>query len=169
MRIGPVFRVIGALVYGLIGYYLGLTLTGTSEVNTWTAPIIWGSMFGGALLGYFLSPWIIIAPARAARNSLRNVPLIDLLAATVGLAVGLVIAALLAYPISQLPQPFGPSLPFVAVIVFGYLGATVLVLRKDDFMSLLHLGPQAAAPVAAETLLLLDTSVIIDGRIADIA
>lgn len=169
MRLGPVFRVLGALVYGLIGYYFGLTLTGTREITTWTAPVIWGAMFGGAILGYLLSPWIVIAPARAARNSLRNVPLIDLLAATVGLAVGLVIAALLAYPISQLPSPFGPILPFVAVIVFGYLGATVLVLRKDDFMALLRLNPPQAAPVHSEPILLLDTSVIIDGRIADIA
>lgn len=169
MRLGPVFRLIGALVYGLIGYYLGLTLAGTREVTTWSAPIIWGAMFGGALVGYLLSPWIIIAPARAARNSLRSVPLVDLLASTVGLAIGLSIAALLAYPISQLPQPFGPILPFVAVVVFGYLGATVLVLRKEDFMTLLRLQPPVHAPVATEALLLMDTSVIIDGRIADIA
>jgi uncharacterized protein YacL len=75
----------------------------------------------------------------------------------------------LAYPISQLPQPFGPILPFVAVVVFGYLGATVLVLRKDDLMTLLRLHPQVQVPVNTEAILLMDTSVIIDGRIADIA
>jgi uncharacterized protein YacL len=63
----------------------------------------------------------------------------------------------------------------VAVIVFGYLGATVLVLRKDDFLSLLRGGNQPKVevpkhtPATASQTLLMDTSVIIDGRIADVA
>jgi uncharacterized protein YacL len=105
---------------------------------------------------------------------LRGVPMSDLLAGTVGLSAGLIIAALLAYPISRLPAPFGPILPFVAVILFGYLGAAVMVLRRDDFISFLR-GSQAksVAPAVAEQetkhSLLMDTSVIIDGRVADIA
>ncbi|HXF61111.1 MAG TPA: PIN domain-containing protein [Caldilineaceae bacterium] len=174
MRLGPVFRVLGALLYGFVGYYLGVALAGTYELTTWSAPIIWGAMFAGAILGYLLAPWVLIAPARAARNSLRSVPMVDLLAGTVGLCLGLLIAALLAYPISRLPAPFGPILPFVAVIIFGYLGAAVMVLRKDDLMAILR--PSAPAvkvtpglPVASQPALLLDTSVIIDGRIADVA
>ncbi len=172
MRLGPVFRVLGALLYGFVGYYLGVALAGTYELTTWTAPTIWGAMFAGGLLGYLFAPWILIAPARAARNSLRSVPMEDLLAGTVGLCLGLIIAALLAYPISRLPSPFGPILPFVAVILFGYLGATIMVLRKEDFMSLVR--PRPAAPALPQTqvshpTLLLDTSVIIDGRIADVA
>ncbi|GIV77927.1 PIN domain nuclease [Litorilinea aerophila] len=171
MRLGPVFRVIGALIYGFIGYYLGIALAGTTQLTTQSAPIIWGAMLAGAVLGYLLSPWIVIAPARAARNSLRSVPLVDLVAGTIGLAVGLFIAALLAYPLSRLPPPFGPIMPLIAVVIFGYLGAAVMVLRKDDLMALFRgtrglplVDSQEAAP-----LLLLDTSVIIDGRIADVA
>ncbi len=173
MRLSPVFRLIGALVYGFIGYELGLAITGTPQLTNWTAPTIWGSMFGGALLGYFLAPWLIMAPARAARNSLRSVPMDDLLAGTIGLCLGLLIAALLAYPISRLPPPFGPILPFVAVVIFGYLGAAVLVLRKDDFFAILRpdTKPKAlpSSAGAEQPRLLLDTSVIIDGRIADVA
>jgi uncharacterized protein YacL len=174
MQLGPVFRVLGALLYGFVGYELGIALAGTSELNTVTAPLIWSATLIGAIIGYVLSPWILIAPARAARNSLRSVPLEDLIAGTVGLAAGLLIAALLAFPISQLPPPFGPILPFVAVIIFGYLGAAVMVLRKDDLMAIIK--PTSRKPVAgtaeahAHTAnLLLDTSVIIDGRIADVA
>jgi uncharacterized protein YacL len=131
-------------------------------------------MFAGALLGYFLAPWIVMAPAQAARDSLRGVPMADLVAGTVGLCAGLIIAALLAYPISRLPSPFGPILPFVAVILFGYLGAAVLVLRKDDFMALMRGVPIKTENPKAQTArpkqsLLMDTSVIIDGRVADIA
>lgn len=175
MRLSPVFRLLGALVYGFIGYELGIAITGTAQLTNWTAPTIWGPMFGGALLGYFLAPWIVIAPAQAARDSLRGVPMSDLLAGTVGLCAGLLIAALLAYPISRLPAPFGPILPFVAVILFGYLGAAVLVLRRDDFIALLRGGPTTTTEVPKQPVaspkhsLLMDTSVIIDGRVADIA
>jgi uncharacterized protein YacL len=174
MRLSPVFRLLGALVYGFIGYELGIALTGTEQLTNWTAPTIWGPMFGGALLGYFLAPWIVIAPAQAARDSLRSVPMADLLSGTIGLCAGLIIAALLAYPISRLPAPFGPILPFVAVIVFGYLGAAVLVLRKDDFFSLVRGTPAKTEVVKVQPAepshsLLMDTSVIIDGRIADVA
>lgn len=172
MRLGPVFRVLGALLYGFIGYYLGVALVGTTELNTATALPIWSAMLLGAVLGYFLAPWVIIAPARAARNSLRNVPTVDLLSGSAGLALGLLLAALLAYPISMLPPPFGSIMPFVGVIVFGYLGAAVLVLRKDDFMQLFGIrgvDEKPEAPAVGDQKLLLDTSVIIDGRIADVA
>ena len=173
MRLGQVFRVLGALVYGFVGYYLGIAVAGTSELTTTSAPIIWSATFAGGILGYLFSPWLVIAPARAARNSLRSVPMPDLLAGTVGLALGLLIAALLAYPISRLPPPFGPILPFVAVIIFGYLGAAVMALRKDDFMAILRpaqlVQPAVATPGPKLQPLLSDTSVIIDGRIADVA
>ena len=103
----------------------------------------------------------------------------DLLAGAIGLVIGLLIATLLAYPISRLPPPFGTILPFVGVIIFGYLGMTALVTRQREFFKLF--GIDATAGATGETdaqwrstacepsVLLLDTSVIIDGRIADIA
>ncbi len=170
MRLAPLFGVLGALLYGIVGYYLGVSIVGTYQLTTASGPVVWTATIAGMVLGYFLAPWLIIAPARAARNFLRSVPMDDLVAATIGLAVGLLIAALLAYPISRLPPPFGGILPLVAVLIFGYLGATVMTLRKADFFSLLRPTERsAAAERTASQQLLLDTSVIIDGRIADVA
>ena len=171
MRLAPLFGVLGALLYGIVGYYLGVSIVGTYQLTTASGPVVWTATIAGMVVGYFLAPWLIIAPARAARNFLRSVPMDDLVAATIGLAVGLLIAALLAYPISRLPPPFGGILPLVAGLIFGYLGATVMTLRKADFFSLLR--PVERQATAAERMagqpLLLDTSVIIDGRIADVA
>ncbi|NJN84792.1 MAG: hypothetical protein HC802_22550 [Caldilineaceae bacterium] len=119
MRLGMLFRVLGTLLYGFIGYYLGIALAGTADLTTESARIIWPATFIGATLGYIFTPWLIIAPARAMRNSMRNVPITDLVAGSVGLAVGLLIAALLAYPIAQLPAPFGSILPFVGVLILA--------------------------------------------------
>jgi uncharacterized protein YacL len=176
MRFAPFLRVLGALLYGFIGYELGVALAGTWDLTAATAPTIWSATIAGAVLGFALSPWLVIAPARAAISALRAVEMDDLVAGTIGLAGGLLLAALLTFPISRLPPPFGNILPFVGVLIFGYLGATVLVVRKADFYSLFRLGRRKDAAARAvlpdvrpEQVLLLDTSVIIDGRIADIA
>jgi uncharacterized protein YacL len=174
MRFGPLLRVLGTLVYGFIGWELGVALAQTTELNNTSIRFIVPATLIGALFGFFLAPWIIIAPARAARNSLRQVPMGDLVAGTIGLAIGLAIAALLAYPVSQLPPPFGDIMPFIAVIIFGYLGATVAVLRQDDFFNLIGIRRANVEPPVVTTvtsqpqILLMDTSVIIDGRIADV-
>jgi uncharacterized protein YacL len=179
MRLGPLFRLLGTILYGFIGWEIGVTIVGTTDFNTETWRIIVPCTLLGAVFGFVLAPWLVIAPARAARNALRQVPINDLIAATVGLAVGLLIAALLTFPVSRLPPPFGNILPLILVFLFGYLGAAMFVLRQQDIIHLFQrkapaptAQTAAAEPAAASDqrpTLLLDTSVIIDGRIADVA
>jgi uncharacterized protein YacL len=99
----------------------------------------------------------------------------------IGLTTGLVVAALLAFPISMLPPPFGNVLPFIGMLVMGYMGVAIFVMRQGDIYSVLRsifnrgggsepveVGGNGAKWAESRTILL-DTSVIIDGRIADIA
>jgi uncharacterized protein YacL len=130
MRFGSLLRVMGTLVYGFIGWELGVALARTAELTTESARYILPAALVGGLLGYLLAPWLVIAPAKAARNSLRTVPIADLIAGTFGLAAGLLIAALISFPVSQLPAPFGSILPLIALIIMGYLGTAVAVLRQ---------------------------------------
>jgi len=183
MRLGPIFRVLGMVAFGLIGWEVGASLAATDQLTLEALQIRIPLAIAGAVIGALLAPWLTIKPARAARSSLRQVPVAQLLAGTIGLGVGLLIAALLAYPLSLLPTPFGTVLPFVGVIVAGYLGITIMVLRQREIFSFFRIGrardaeakPEESAPPAVETdtapshLLLLDTSVIIDGRVADVA
>jgi uncharacterized protein YacL len=114
----------------------------------------------------------VVTPARALNRALGGVSTTDLVAGAIGLAAGLLIAALLALPLSRLPSPFGSVLPLVTAVVLGYLGAAVLLMRREEVLKTFHLSDKAAPAEAAESparLLLLDSSVIIDGRIADIA
>jgi uncharacterized protein YacL len=78
----------------------------------------------------------------------------------------------------MLPSPFSNILPFVGVLIFSYLGVSVFVMRQNDIFSLLRLNISSRAQGGDDSLLgsmesgrsiLLDTSVIIDGRISDIA
>jgi uncharacterized protein YacL len=98
-----------------------------------------------------------------------------------GLVAGLLLAAMLAFPFSLLPKPFGQILPFIGVLVFGYLGVVVFVTRQKDIFGILptrwysRSGSDLNNPESdtsgdgAARNILLDTSVIIDGRITDIA
>jgi uncharacterized protein YacL len=107
-----------------------------------------------------------------ARRTIRQVPAQQLLAATIGLLIGLIIAALSAFPLSFLPNPLGAILPFVSLILFGYLGAWVMMMRERDFFAILggrFSREGSARGASSEKSVLLDTSVIIDGRIADIS
>jgi uncharacterized protein YacL len=176
MRMGPLFRILGAILYGFVGWEIGVVVAGTTELTSSTWQIIVPATIIGAVLGFALAPWLVLAPARAARNALRHIPTGELLVATAGLAVGLLVAALLAFPVSRLPAPFGNSLPLILAVFFGYLGATVFVLRQQDIVHLFQRNkplppspPAEVQTVVQRPTLLLDTSVIIDGRIADVA
>ena len=182
MRLGPLFRLLGTILYGFIGWEIGITIVGSTDFNTDTWRIIVPCTLAGAIFGFVFAPWLVIAPARAARNALRQIPINDLIAGTIGLAAGLLIAALLAFPVSRLPPPFGNIVPLVMVFLFGYLGAAMFVLRQQDIIHLfqrnkappsnssLPAHEQAETPTSDQrAILLLDTSVIIDGRIADVA
>jgi uncharacterized protein YacL len=101
----------------------------------------------------------------------------SLFAGLTGLVVGLLIAALLGFPLSLLPKPFGQVLPFVGVLIFSYFGVSLFVMRQGDIMGLLSAlsgrnsegGGSSSSWTNLNRNILLDTSVIIDGRVADIA
>ena len=184
MRWDRFLRVVVMLIGAWLGWEVGRTFTGIVSFEELTATfptsaqIILPSILGGALLGYLIAPWVTVRPARALRSSLRGVPTIQLLAGTAGLAIGLMIAALLAYPLSLLPNPFGTILPFAGAILFGYLSVTMMLLRQREIFSFFRIRGEdeseevvggAISSAAPHTLMLLDTSVIIDGRIADVA
>jgi uncharacterized protein YacL len=117
---------------------------------------------------------------RAIRKLLVRVSAENLLAGLSGLVAGLLVAALLAFPLSMLPNPLGNVLPFVAVMLFGYFGVALFVMRQADILNVIGSvtnrggsGEASSTPNAAwgqgSRTILLDTSVIIDGRVADIA
>lgn len=166
MTIEFLLRLVGMIVFAIIGWRIGDAL-GAGEAQIRYIIVL---VLAGAALGLLVTPWITIRPYLWMRKTIRQIPAQQLLAATIGLLIGLIIAALTSFPLSFLPYPLGSILPFVSLLLFGYLGAWVMVMRERDFFALLggRLGRDASKS-AAERSVLLDTSVIIDGRIADIS
>jgi uncharacterized protein YacL len=123
----------------------------------------------GAVAGFLFAPYVTLVPYRALRSRLSQVPARALVMGIIGLVIGLIIAALLALPLSLLPGAWGNILPFGAAIFCGALGCATLVMRDKDILTILGLFVSRDSVKRKQHVVLLDTSVIIDGRVADIA
>jgi len=178
-----IVRIIFFVIFGIIGVFLGENL-GELITQVWTSgpisaivyQIITTAVVG--LIGFLIAPWISIKPVAAIRKNLSSVSAQTLLYGLVGLIVGLITTALLAYPISLLPDPLGSILPFVAAMLLGYLGIVLFVSRQKDLHNVIRNfskgdgggGDKNEMGGLQDTRrILVDTSAIIDGRIADIA
>jgi uncharacterized protein YacL len=183
MSVEFILRLIGMVVFAIAGVFLGVRLGQAANLSpggiTFTVEQ-YAFTFGlvGALVGLILTPIITIRPINALRNTLGKLSSRSLFAATLGLITSLVIAALLAFPLSLLPGVFGNVMPFVGVVLMAYLGIAVFITRQNDLFSLFGAlrgkggqsqGDQKSDKSNEGRTILLDTSVIIDGRIADIA
>ena len=138
--------------------------------------VIGALLFG--FLFYLISPWIIKMGWKATgiiENTLQTIPTSDILLGSVGLILGLVIANLFIRPLAIIPIPWLGIIVMVLVnITLGYLGIRIATRKTDDLGAVVHslrkLGIKER-PHRAEGSVkpkILDTSVIIDGRIADI-
>ena len=125
MSVEFLLRVFGMLVFALIGWKIGDSLGAGPDTIRFVIVLA----LAGAALGLLITPWLTIRPYTWARRTIRQIPAQQLLAATIGLLIGLIIAALTAFPLSFLPNPLGAILPFVSLLLFCYLGAWVMVMR----------------------------------------
>lgn len=172
MSVEFILRIVGMFVIGIGGGYLGATL---SQLAGGPAEL-WVSVFAlvGALMGLVVTPFLTTRPIRSVRAGMSQLSAQSMIAGVAGLVVGLLVATLVAFPLSLLPDPFGQLLPFIGAVAFGYLGVAVFIMRQHDLSNLWRSrfqghGEQAASAQDAGRSVLMDTSVIIDGRIADIA
>ncbi len=171
-----VFRIIGMIVFSGAGVFYGGFLGDLTGGSRELYALIMGLV--GALIGLVLTPFITIRPMRMLQSKLGRTSSDALFASLLGMILGLVVAALLSYPLSLLPSPFGQIMPFIGVILCAYLGVVLFSSRRDEVASMfsfLRPGQKEKEVEEPEDAgyynqsVLLDTSVIIDGRIEDIA
>jgi uncharacterized protein YacL len=199
-----IVRAIVFVAAAALAYDVGSTLNVTQKWNLPLLAVVGIALFIG-LIFMALTPFIIIAPYHWIREQIRKAEVSDLIAGVIGLVVGLLIAALLAIPLSQLSfADLGRWVPTAVAVLSAWLGVTVAVIRKNDFIRLASMAFSSRAMRRAarderegdeheeheerdqtggrlrdrltgrsvkrmSDRILLDTSAIIDGRIADIS
>ncbi|MBK8985003.1 MAG: PIN domain nuclease [Chloroflexi bacterium] len=170
-----IFRLIGAILGAIGGGMLGSWLSTSLETSVEGTVVLLGLV--GFLAGLILTPFLTTRPLRFIAHRLSVMSPDKLTAVLAGLFTGLVAAALLTLPLSLLPSPFGQIAPLVAAIAFCYLSIVIFIARREDLQTFISNfrsgdanGGGPAGPIPKEdSYILLDTSVIIDGRIADIS
>lgn len=177
MEITLILRIIGVFVFGSAGAALGIQIVEIPVIpQTIHIYVVVAGGIVGALFGFVFMPRLTLKPFTRLRRAIQQLPASVIFSAAVGLFLGLALGAIAAYPLSLLPRPLGQFLPFIVAAAFGYIGLTITTMRPDMLQSLRGriFHNEASAADAGETeercklAVLLDTSVIIDGRIADI-
>lgn len=161
-------RIIGAFVLAYAGWYFGTSYSNTPPTYEQELGRLL-LMLSGLGLGLVITPYIMLYPFQTALRKARTMPSLDLAATSLGLGLGLIVGVLLTFPLSNLPGMLGEYLPVVVSVLCAYIGSLVINWRKNDLMDLFW--PHKEAPVSANASrrFLLDTSVIIDGRIVDLS
>ena len=169
--------------------YLGYDLHGNGLLGVTFAnmilvlPGLFISSWLGLVLAPFLTKWLFNYAERLT-VSLSGVPTSDILVMILGIGIGLILANLIGSPFARLPI-VGPFIPIVLSLVLSIVGAKLALRKHNDIVEFFNRIPgrkntkpalQPENDVLAGPLgdrlyssnKLLDTSVIIDGRVMDI-
>ncbi|KAB3532405.1 PIN/TRAM domain-containing protein [Alkaliphilus serpentinus] len=182
--INRIIRVVIAVLGALLGVALFVYTTSVFALEgikgnfaTYIIGIIISSFLSGLLL-FMLSPWLINKGRGLANwieRELANVPVINIVLGSIGLTFGLIIAYLVSGLLNNFPIPFVGEIISAALYIFmAYLGVSIATKKIDELTNLQAIfkkNSQKEKSGKKEGKVLpkiLDTSVIIDGRIADI-
>ncbi|MDP9265634.1 MAG: PIN domain nuclease [Chloroflexota bacterium] len=165
-----IIRFCGALIGWFFGLYLGLALLQLTVVAPVTDKVLVVFLLASAcaILGWLGAPYVTVRPTRYAAARIRAASMGDLLGGTIGLATGLLLALLVSFPLSVLPDPLGRFAPVVATVILGMAGAGAGLIKRTQLAAIARELTGGRRTRAGEPRLLLDTSVIIDGRVSDV-
>jgi len=169
------------LIFAALGFYAATVLL-SSGIITLPAgfPALHFGVYGlgalvGLVAGLLAAPWIIRGSLRLillSEQFIQRTPTHDLVMGSVGLIIGLIIANLLGSMLTFLGIP-GIIIWVLGTVLLGYLGMSMGVKKREEVFSLLgsitRFGKdRPPKPEVRSSYKILDTSVIIDGRIADL-
>ena len=146
--------------------------------------LIFGTLIG-VIIGYLISSFILkqgLVIAKRLERILTHIPNQELIAGTIGLLFGLIIANLIGVAFNQVPI-IGPYIPIILSAIFGYSGLKLMARKGPEMYynyvqqwggegtkktSRFKMFSTHKSDKASSTPKLLDTSVIIDGRIKEL-
>ncbi|MBS4175737.1 PIN/TRAM domain-containing protein [Bacillus sp. FJAT-49736] len=135
----------------------------------------------GAIIFYFITFWTVdyvVGFVKWFEDSVVKAPITEIISGSLGLIFGLLVAYLMGIPFNNMNIPIvNTVIPILLTLLLGYLGFQIGFKKREELMNLLTISRSSKKKANLEveeekkvtkSLKLLDTSVIIDGRIADI-
>ena len=165
---------LGAALGGLIGITLVIAQLAVFQPAPGAGVLVVGWVIAWIVLGFTLLPYLTIIPAMAALRAVTQLSTAEFVTAIIGLFIGLLLGLLLGLPLSALPPPIGTVAPLGSSLFLGLAMVGLTVAKRHDLITAAEsLGIIRRAPADGDggsvPRILVDTSAIIDGRIADIA
>lgn len=152
-----------------------------SGLNWLTSPFT--GVVIGAIIFFFLTLWFVdslVQVIKVFEEKIVKAPVTDVLFGTLGLVFGLIVAFLIQMPLNNISlavvSNIIPVLTIFIYLLLGYFGFQIGFKKRDELMNLFPISRSKdkkkdsddSAKKRGSDLKILDTSVIIDGRIADI-
>jgi len=180
-----IFRMVFLIVGAGGGYYV---------VNTFLADYLDGNfllLIGRitgiiifALIGLFVGDFVgkrIIKDVSAVDKKVKEIPGNNLIIGIIGLTTGILLGLLVSLALSSIPF-VGPFIPIFLVVIFSYVGIMLSLRNKQMIINVFRLSKRFKEEKEENIIdikgqeghtffskpKILDTSTIIDGRIADI-
>ena len=172
-------RVLGAALGGLVGLALAAVQVDGRQLFTdvpYSGAFLAAWVVAWIVVGFAILPYLTVVPALWLLRQVEALSTAEFVAAVIGLLIGLLMGLLLGLPLSNFDPPLGTWLPLGVSLLFGLgmLGLTV-AKRADLLLAAQAIGlvrnqdsAAAASLRMGDPHIVVDTSAIIDGRIAEI-
>jgi uncharacterized protein YacL len=186
----PMVKRIVQLFFVIVGGMLGfLYVPNLLQLTQIQSPVWVSSPYTGAIIGaiilFLTTFWLVdytVNLFKWVEDALIKAPVTDVLFGGLGLVVGLLVAFLIVIPLKTINfQVVNTVIPIFVTFFLGYLGFQVGFKKRDELVNLFPSSSRLSAKDKKKMaedeareenrgkMKILDTSVIIDGRIADVS
>jgi len=168
-------RVLGAALGALVGLGIAAAGTGLFADVDYAGFILAAWTISWMVVGFAVLPYLTIVPAGWLVRRVQDLSTAEFVAAVLGLFVGLLLGLLLSLPLAQIEGPLGTWLPLGISLFLGLGMMGLTVAKRFDLIAAAEAsglvrrpGTAPATDDTAGPRIVVDTSVLIDGRIAEI-
>jgi uncharacterized protein YacL len=169
-------RLLGAVLGGLVGLGIASANDGIFVGSDYAGALLAAWVVAWIVVGFGVLPYLTVVPATWLIQRVEELSTAEFVTAVIGFLLGLLMGLLLGFPLSNFPEPWGQILPLAVSLSLGLgmVGLTV-AKRKDLVVAAEALGifrrpdpDHESRASSGEPHIVVDTSAIIDGRIAEI-
>ena len=161
-------RLVGGAILATGGWRLGEYISEVWGPELYV-PWVLGLTAFGLALGLAAATYLSVRLARHLVSQIESVLTSGLLSTLLAGVLGVLVALLLSIPLSRIPGWLGMGLPMALSVLLAYIGAYLLSRGdREVFAGVLPDDGAGGRGKGGTDNILLDTSAIIDGRIADI-
>jgi uncharacterized protein YacL len=167
-------RVLGAALGGLVGIVIVTSDATLFRAVPGAGALITAWIIAWSVLGFSLLPYLTVVPALRLVRGVQDLSTAEFVTAVVGLLLGLLMGLLLGSPLSAFEGPLGTWLPIGVSLFLGLGMVGLTVAKRQDLLvaaeaiGLVRRADTESAGRRGDPHIVVDSSAIIDGRIAEI-